>query len=285
MPQTRVTGGADRNNKAGRMRRLIGTILAILCAAGAAAQDTTLRTLDTGEVSRGWEAVGRLDIDRAGFCTASLISEYTILTAAHCLFDDNGLRIAPERFSFLAGLRDGRASASRMIIRATPHPAYVHRGEQAQDTAVAVDLAVLELDRPVRLPSLAPYAIGAAPLRGAAVAVVSYARERANAASLQRTCHVLDQVDGVVMMTCAADFGASGAPIFGMDDGIARIVSVVSAKGTADGQPVSLAASLSGTLDAVLVAHRTGSTPVIVEKPLFTSSGTRNDTGAKFVRP
>ncbi len=267
------------------MLRLLLTLIVMATASHATAQDSDLRTLDTGEASRGWEAVGRLDIDRSGFCTASLISETMILTAAHCIFDDSGARIPAAKFTFLAGLRDGRAAATRAIIRATPHPAYKHRGDRARDDTVSVDMAVLELDRPVRLPSLTPYPVGPPPARGTEVAVVSYARERANAASLQKTCHVLDQTGGVVMMTCAADFGASGAPVFWVVDGVPRIVSVVSAKGTALGEAVSLAVTVAGTLDAVLVAHRNGQAPVITEGPRFTSSGTRNNTGAKFVRP
>lgn len=266
--------------------------LILLCAMlwtgiAAQAQDSDLRTLNTGEDSRGWTAVGRLDIAQGGFCSAALVTETLILTAAHCIFDTDGTRIAPQRFTFLAGLRDGRAAAARNVIQVTPHPEYIHRGLRAQNDAVAVDLALLELGRPIRLPSLAPYQVGAVPMRSASVAVVSYARDRANAPSLQRACSVLDQQVGVVMMTCAADFGASGAPVFSIADGVTRIVAVVSAKASAQGMPVSLAAGIAGTLDAVIVAHRSGAgqTPVIDEVPRFTSSGTRNDTGAKFVRP
>ena len=269
--------------------RLILTLFLTVWAGLAAAQDTDLQPLATGEASRGWQAVGRLDIDRSGFCTAALISETTILTAAHCVYADDGSRIPAASFTFLAGLRDDRAMATRAVIRVTPHPGYAHHGDHPQDDTIAVDLAILELDRPVRLPSLAPYGIGTAPRRDAEVAVVSYARDRANAASLQRTCHVLDAARSTLMLSCAADFGASGAPVFGTDGGVPRIVAVMSAKGSAAGDPISLAVATAGTLDAVLVAHRQGSNeppPLTATfQPRFTSSGTRNDTGAKFVRP
>lgn len=269
--------------------RLILTAVLTFWAGLALAQDTDLQRLSTGEASRGWQAVGRLDIDQAGFCTASLISETMILTAAHCVYDEDGSRIPPEKFTFLAGLRDDSAMATRSVIRATPHPGYVHRGDRAQDDTVSVDLAVLELDRPVRLPSLAPYGIGPAPRPGAEVAVVSYARDRANAASLQRTCHVLNAARGMLMLSCAADFGASGAPVFWMFDGAPRVIAVMSAKGSAGGDPVSLAVVTEGALDAVLAAHRKGSgaPPALAQatQPRFISNGTRNDTGAKFVRP
>ncbi len=124
------------------MRRILLALL-MVWAGVAAAQDTTLQTLDTGDASRGWQAVGRLDIDRSGFCTAALISESLILTAAHCVFAEDGRPILPEKFTFLAGLRDDRAMATRAVIRVTPHPAYVHHDMEARDEAVAVDMAIL----------------------------------------------------------------------------------------------------------------------------------------------
>lgn len=267
------------------MRQLFLAVLLLIQVTTAKAQDSALVTLNTGEVSRGWEAVGRLDINQAGFCTASLIGETLILTAAHCVFDDNGDLIAPDRFIFQAGLRDGRAVATRRVIRTTPHPDYIHRADKARDDAVAADLAVLELDRPIRQSRVIPYAIGASPLQGAQVAVVSFARDRANAASLQQSCTVLQEARAIIVLTCAADFGASGAPVFSLADGLPRIVSVISAKGTNEGGPVSLATSLASPIVKLLTAHRAGQAPVITTAPRFVSSRTRNETGAKFVRP
>ena len=85
----------------------------------ALAQETDLRRLDTGDDSRGWEAVGRLDLDGRGFCTGALIAENLVLTAAHCLYDkQKGDRFDISRIEFLAGFRNGRASAYRDIRRA-----------------------------------------------------------------------------------------------------------------------------------------------------------------------
>ncbi|MBU0781332.1 MAG: V8-like Glu-specific endopeptidase [Loktanella salsilacus] len=270
------------------MRHFLALVMA-LWASLAAAQDTNLQSLDTGESSRGWQSVGRLDIAGSGFCTASLISQTMIITAAHCVYADDGSLIPAKNFTFLAGLRDDRAMATRAVIKVTPHPDYRHHGEKPQDGAVAVDLAVLELERPVRLPSLTPYGIGPTPTVQADVAVVSYARDRANAASLQRVCHVLDQSRGVLMMSCSADFGASGAPVFWTQNGQSRIVAIVSAMGTSNGKQVSLAVAAASAIDAVLIAHRSNQGQITqapqAPQPRFTSSGTRNDTGAKFVRP
>jgi secreted trypsin-like serine protease len=79
----------------------------------------------TGDDTRGWEAVGRLNIAGKAFCTGSLVSETIVLTAAHCLFDaESGAAFDPTSIEFLAGWRDGRAAAYRGVRRAAIHPDY-----------------------------------------------------------------------------------------------------------------------------------------------------------------
>ncbi|WP_245834426.1 trypsin-like serine peptidase [Yoonia maricola] len=249
------------------------------------AQETDLVTLETRQDSQGWEAVGRLDIRGKGFCTAALIRDRLILTAAHCLYDIDGTLIDPRRFSFQAGLRDGLAQATRSVSRAVAHPDYTHSGEAANAREVAIDIAVLELDRPIRSTRMRPYQIAQRPISGDQVGVVSYGRGREDAPSLQQVCNVLGRQTGVIVMTCDVEYGSSGSPVFMMSEGEKRIASVVSAMAHVNGQKVSLGTSLEGPLNALL-SHfatlgpaRPGGTQRLI------NVDERNDTGAKFVRP
>jgi protease YdgD len=261
--------------------RILSFVFLMICGP-LAAQETGLVTLQTREDSRNWAGVGRLDIIDKGFCTAALIQNRLILTAAHCLYDTDGSLISPDRFVFEAGLRDGRAEASRGISRILPHPDYKHDGPSTDAAEVANDIALLELDQPIRNGRIMPYATAPKPQAGDEIGIVSYGRDRANAASLQEVCKVIERQSGVILMDCDITFGSSGSPVFSMADGHPQIVSVVSAMADVEGRQISIGTSLQEPLAQLLASFNsqsTGSARKIV------TNGQRNDTGAKFLRP
>ena len=252
----------------------------LLIAAPVWADGTNMRALQTVQDGKGWQAVGRIELGGRGFCTGALIADDLVLTAAHCLFDkETGARIAEGDLQFLAGWRNGRAEAYRNVARALVHPGYAFGvGEDLGN--VGVDLALLRLDQPIRLPQVTPFATDWSPMMGEEVGIVSYAMDRSEAPSLQEVCEIMAQRSDLMVLTCAVEFGASGAPVFAMRDGEVRIVSVVSAKAVVEGKAVSLAVPLMEPL-AVLQAEMAAGAPRAAPGPKVLSGG---GGGAKFIK-
>ena len=126
------------------------------------------------------------------------------------------------------------------------------------------------------------------PLEGMEVGVVSYAHDRAESPALQEVCHVLARHGGSLVLSCSVDFGSSGAPIFVIEDGQPRIVSLVSAKAKVRGEPVALGTNLTGPLGDLMELRAQNDGVFGRPKPVvrqLISTEAHSSTGAKFVRP
>lgn len=218
------------------------------------AAGSPLVRLSTGDSIRGWLGVGKLMVGAHGFCSGVLVGPALVMTAAHCLYDEaTGQPVPVSGFRFLVGWQDGRAEAYRGVSAAVAWPGYGYGKVSAG--RVKDDLALLKLDAPVLLAQVRPFAMApTVPGPGARVAVVSYSEDHPDAPALQQACDVLARRHGVLVMDCKVNFGASGSPVFLLGARGAAVVTVISAKGQANGRQLAMASARTDALPRLQAA-------------------------------
>jgi protease YdgD len=271
------------------MRASAVLLAAVLCLSplGAVAQETSgLRRLTDRDDLLGWEAVGRLELNGRGFCTATLIAPDLVLTAAHCVYDKSDNRLLQAgQITFRAGLRDGVSVAERRALQVAAHPGF-RPGVPLDANNVRHDVALIRLSAPVTSAEANPFVLHQGGDAGTKVSITSFGMGRAEALSRQRSCQVLGAGRGLMLFDCDVTFGSSGAPVFTHAGGRGRILSVVSGMMNTDGKKVALGMALPERVAELKAMLRRSPVAAPDRRVKRVQAGTgRNSTGAKFIRP
>ena len=193
-------------------------------------------------LSEAPDGAGRFEGPRgpnAGTCSAVLIAEDLILTAAHC---GGGARPGGS-FGFRAG---GQQSDAIPVVASVVHPLYDLEGQGVR--RFRFDLAVLRLE-------------GTAPARPIETGPPAEVGERLHIATWKagdgegsrlRPCRVIPGRPGLVTLACAVEGGESGGAVLRSREDAWELVAILTSRGRQGDLPIAQATNVEGRLRPIL---------------------------------
>lgn len=230
----------------GTMRQSLLLLLGCCILFATEAQAEIVTRIIGGEISdeNAWPATVALSMDDQ-FCGGTLVDRRWVVTAAHCLFGQNGSRLPEEKMSVLAGSSQLNSPDMQkiMVTNSYVHPDY-------DLSRLDYDVALLELATDADLPAMPIYMNPDVPAVGTMATVVGWGiteesdtvvndlREIEVPIISNETCNDPESYNGIITsnMMCAgyaeggrdACNGDSGGPLMVYKDGAWRLTGVVS---------------------------------------------------------
>ena len=181
-------------------------------------------------------SVGRIEnVATGGGCTATLLSETILVTAAHCLKDGQ-----IDGFVFRPSFPHDAQTVN--VRRAIHHPLYAPTQSKVL-WRLRFDIAIAEIERPVQLSKELSLPLGDDAVPGEDLFLVSW-RNDGSSRPRQRRCTAIDAVPDLVTLTCAVQRGESGAPVFRLTKTGPELVAVISSRAVWGSQPVAHASTV-----------------------------------------
>ncbi len=197
---------------------------------------------------RRWHAVGRLNRESGGFCTAVLVGPKEALTAAHCLWDQSRrIWIEPSTLHFVPGYRRGTYLGHAKVVRYELAQG-IRIDQRGHPESLLDDWAVLELTLDLSTGAgVEPMALAEGDERilldSMPLASGGYSRDRPHLPVKVEPCRALGVIEHgrLLLHDCDSEAGSSGSPIVVERDGRFVVVGIQSAVVSAGGEAVALA--------------------------------------------
>ncbi|MCC6982804.1 MAG: trypsin-like serine protease [Bauldia sp.] len=193
--------------------------------------------LDTAETP--WSLIGQLVDPDGGSCTATLIGEDILVSAAHCVEYETRV---DARATFITGigLRNGPEEAEVVSYFLSPN----REDDRKKEEAASSDWVLLRIDRPLgrELGFVAPRTLDARAALDWEIRQAGFSWDTGDHLSGHLGCHIIEVEDeNTIVHNCDTTEGDSGSPIMAFIDGEYFVIGTDSTFRTENGAEVNVA--------------------------------------------